>query len=204
MNWPNRADQLRLLMPLLRGRSPVLDLGCGDGILLSLLKEAGETGTGVDLDPAAVDAGRARGFDITRSDVLDFMGGAGAGMYGAVVASHVLEHLPPSRVPGILADCARILRPGGLLVLLTPNPRNIGVITRTFWGDLGHVRPYSLDLVVRLVGEAGLSVVSAGDDPYTRQPGFRRALNLLRRLIVGDYWPGADLKVVAEKTSPSR
>ena len=177
----------------------MLDLGCGDGPLLSLLQEAGETGTGVDLDSVAVDAGRARGFDVTRSDVLDFLTGSAGGLYGAVVASHVLEHLPPPRVPGMLTDCARVLKPGGVLVLLTPNPRNIGVITQTFWGDLAHVRPYSLDLVVRLVRDAGLEVSQAGDDPYTRQPGFRRALNIMRRFIVGDYWPGADLMVVAEK-----
>jgi len=201
MAWPDREDQLRRLLPLLTGTGgSVLDLGCGDGVLLGLLKDAGEKGEGVEKDSGKVKAGRARGLDIRQGDVLGFIKRAGAGRYGAVVASHILEHLPPARVPEAFSGCARALKPGGRLLVLTPNPRNIGVMTQTFWGDLEHVRPYALSLLVRLAEQAGLRIVRAGDDPYTRQRGLvHRPLNFLRRLLVGDYWPGSDLLLIAEK-----
>ena len=198
--WPNREAQLRRLLPVFRGLSPVLDLGCGDGVALDLLKGAGERGEGVERDHGLVEAGRRRGFTMHEGDVLAFLDGAAPDAWGAVVASHILEHLPADRVTGFFASVARTLRPGGRLVLLTPNPRNIGVITRTFWGDLEHVRPYAIDLLVRLAGEAGLGIVSAGDDPYTRQPGIvHRPVTFLRRWLVGNYWPGADNLLIAEK-----
>ncbi len=200
MPWPNREDQLRRLLPRLKGTSPVLDLGCGEGLLLDLLKETGERGEGVERQGRYAKAGRARGLTIHRADVLAFLKRALPSRYGAVVASHILEHLPPPRVPEMLAACSRVLRPGGTLLILTPNPRNIGVITQTFWGDLEHTRPYALHLLTRLVEQAGLRIVEAGDDPYTRQPGWlHRPLNWLRRLLVGNYWPGADLLLLAEK-----
>ena len=200
MAWPNRHDQLRRVIPVLRGQAPILDLGCGDGVLLDLLKGVGERGEGVERNESLARSVRARGHTVHEADVLAYVRGGKPGRYGAVVAAHIVEHLPPPQLPEFLSGCARSLRGGGKLLILTPNPRNIGVITQTFWGDLEHRRPYSLDLMVRLVGEAGLNVLEAGEDPYTRQPGLlRRPLNLLRRLLVGNYWGGADLLVFAEK-----
>lgn len=198
--WPDRQAQLHRLLPHFKGTSPVLDVGCGEGIFLDLLAAVGERGEGIDRDAVLVAAGRGKGRTIREADVATFMAGVQPGTWGAILASHILEHLPREAVRGFFGACAKGLRPGGKLVLLTPNPRNIGVITQTFWGDLEHVRPYSAELLARLAGEAGLAVVRAADDPYTRQPGIvHRPLTWVRRFVVGDYWPGADLLLIAEK-----
>jgi len=168
--------------------------------MLGLLKEAGEMAEGVERDHRLASAARQAGFKVHGADVTDFMRQVTPGHYGAVIASHVVEHVDPEKVPRLFSDASRALKPGGTFVVLTPNPRNIGVITRTFWGDLEHRRPYSVDLLGKLAAEAGFRVVSLGDDPYTRQPGvLHRPLNLLRRVLVGDYWQGADLLLVAGK-----
>lgn len=198
--WPDRAEQFKRLLRHFRGASPVLDLGCGPGVLLGQLKSIGVRGEGVEYLPQVAREAARRGFRVHRKEVLSFLRGAKRSAYGGIMASHIIEHLPPSRVPEFLRNCARALRPGGILVILAPNPRNIGVITQTFWGDLEHTRPYALHLLVRLVAGAGFEILSAGDDPYTRQPGFlHRPLNFVRRLIVGDYWQGSDLLVVARR-----
>ncbi len=198
--WPDRKAQLQRLLPCFKGASPVLDLGCGEGIFLDLLAGAGEHGEGVERDALLARNGRTRGHTIHEADVVAFMENVEAGAWGGILASHIVEHVPASSVRGLFAGCAKALRPGGRLVLVTPNPRNIGVITQTFWGDLDHVRPYAAGLLEKLAGEAGLAVERCADDPYTRQPGMvRRPLTWARRILVGDFWPGADLLLIAEK-----
>lgn len=200
MAWPSRAEQLRRLLPWFAGRAPVLDLGSGPGLLSGLLRGAGVGCVGVEYDPALVKMGRAAGHAMIRSDVGAYLTRAPAGRYGAICMSHIIEHLPPREVPAVLRRCARTLRRGGRLLILTPNPRNIGVITRTFWGDLEHTRPYAQHLLVRLVEEAGFVIERAEPDPYTVQRGvFYTPLRWVRRLLVGDYWPGADLLVIARR-----
>ena len=200
MAWPDRSDQFRRLLRHFTGTSPVLDLGCGEGAILGILRKAGIRGEGVERSEACLKAARKAGFRVHKADVTSFIRRARPGSFGAVVASHIVEHLPPAAVPRFLSDCARVLRPGGTLLILTPNPRNIGVITRAFWGNLEHQRPYALELLRRLVESAGLKVLVARDDPYTRQHGIvHTPLRLFRRLLVGDYWPGADLLVIARK-----
>ena len=198
--WPNRRAQLTRLLGHFAGRSPVLDLGSGPGLLLTLLRDRNEHGEGVEYLRGPAAAARAAGHRIHRADVLAFLRRAPKGKYGAVCMSHIIEHLPPREVLGALRRVCHTLKPGGRLVILTPNPRNIGVMTRTFWGDIEHTRPYVVHLLVGLLGDAGFSIVRAGDDPYTRQPGWlHRPLTWMRRLIVGDFWQGADLLVIADK-----
>lgn len=201
MAWPSRKDQLTRLLPWFKGHGPVLDLGSGPGLLSGLLRGIGVPSVGVEYDPALVTAGRKAGHAMIRSDVIAYVRRAPAGRYGAVCMSHIIEHLPPRDVPAVLRGIARTLRRGGRLVILTPNPRNIGVITRTFWGDLEHTRPYALHLLTRLVEEAGFTVEVGEPDPYTVQRGLLYTpLRWMRRLLVGDYWPGADLLVIARRT----
>jgi len=203
--WPSREAQLTRLLPHFKGRSPVLDLGSGPGLLLRLLREHGEHGEGVEYLPGPAAAARKAGHRVHRADVLAYLSRAPRGRFGAVCMSHIIEHLPPRRVLEALKKVRRTLKPGGRLVILTPNPRNIGVMTRTFWGDIEHTRPYAVHLLVGLLRDAGFTIVAAGDDPYTRQPGWlHRPLTWVRRLIVGDFWQGADLLVVADRGPDTR
>jgi len=103
-------------------RRSVLDVGCGDGRLIARLRELGWQVEGVETDPAAVQAAAANGIH-ARLGYLESQSFSDK-TFDAVVMSHVVEHLhDPARV---LRECLRVLRPGGWLVMLTPNVESAG------------------------------------------------------------------------------
>lgn len=120
---------------------PVLDLGCGRGELLLMLREAGVEATGIEGDPAVATAARRRGLDVVEGDVLEILGQLPDASRGAVTAIHLFEHLDSARLLGVLAQIRRVLRPGGLLIAECPNPHSLRVGAALYWIDPTHRRP---------------------------------------------------------------
>jgi SAM-dependent methyltransferase len=150
--------------------SRVLDIGCGRGEFLEVLQDHGAKGLGVDADPSMVAYCRERGLDAVESDGLAFAE-AHRSEFDGVFASHLVEHLAPEPLDQLIRASAGALRPGGRLVLVTPDPRNLGWHLGHFWHDLQHVRFYSPEIISWLVHRAGLEDVEAGgNDAFTLGP----------------------------------
>jgi len=142
-------------LPDLQSSPPVLDLGCGRGELLLLLREAGVEATGVEGDSALAGAARRRGLGIIEGDVLDVLRGLENDAWGAVTAIHLFEHLATSVLAAVLAEIRRVLRPGGVLIVECPNPHSLRVGGALFWQDPTHLRPLlpeTLELFLRAAG----------------------------------------------------
>src|SRR6188472_231332 len=105
-----------------RGAAPVLDVGCGRGEFLGLLREAGIEARGVDADADMVAFARGAGLDVVQADAVAYLEGLDDGSLGGVFAAQLVEHLPPAALLRLLQLAARKLRPGGLLVAETINP----------------------------------------------------------------------------------
>jgi O-antigen chain-terminating methyltransferase len=119
----------------------VLDLGCGRGELLLLLRDAGVDASGIEGDAAVAQAARRRGLDVAEGDVLAALGSVPDESRGAVTAIHLFEHLEPQHVLAVLAEIRRVLRPGGLVIAEFPNPHTLRVGGALFWVDPTHRRP---------------------------------------------------------------
>lgn len=120
---------------------PVLDLGCGRGEWLALLARQGLHARGVDCNGAMLAQARERGLEVIEDDLIAFLRTADADSYGAVTAFQVVEHLDQDTLLELFRQAARVLRPGGILLLETPNPENLQVAAYSFWLDPTHVRP---------------------------------------------------------------
>ena len=142
-------------LPDLRSQGPVLDLGCGRGELLLLLREAGIEATGVEADPALVGAARRRGLEIVEGDVLEVLKGQESESRGAVTAVHLFEHLTSAVLIAALAEIRRVLRPGGLLIVECPNPHSLRVGASLFWQDPTHQRPLLPETLELMLSAAG-------------------------------------------------
>ena len=133
-------ELLEPYVELLRGHAPVLDLGCGRGELLELLRDAGIEARGVDSDPGMVERCRAKGLAVEQADAIEHLEQQAPGSLGAVTAMHVIEHLPFAALERLLEAARRALVPGGLLVAETVNPHSIQAF-KTFWVDPTHRAP---------------------------------------------------------------
>jgi O-antigen chain-terminating methyltransferase len=152
--------------------SRVLDVGCGRGEFLELLAERDIDGCGIDSDADMVETVRKKGLQAVVADALPYLRDH-EGEFDGVFASHLIEHLPAEQVRDLVHGAAGALRPGGRLLLVTPNPHNLQMHLRDFWIDLQHVRFYSQDGVRWLLHEAGLRDIEVGENPrYWAGPRF--------------------------------
>ena len=133
-------ERLRKLQPVLPGK-PLVDIGCGRGEWLELLSEAGIEAYGVDSNPHTVDACARRGLNARHADAFAHLATLPDEMLGAITIFHVIEHLPTNLLLRLLDEARRTLRPGGVLMLETPNPENLKVGACTFYYDPTHLRP---------------------------------------------------------------
>lgn len=146
--------------PLAEGL-PLLDLGCGRGEWLALLREEGIVARGVDLNAANIQAGREQGLEVRYQDALAALDESADASLGMISAFHLVEHLDHDQLRRLLHEAHRALAPGGRLLLETPNPQNLIVGSCNFYLDPTHVRPLPPDFLVFLAEFAGFEGVEA-------------------------------------------
>ena len=143
----------------LAGPGGVVDLGCGRGEWLALLRAAGVAARGVDSNPAFVAAGRARGLDMELGDALGYLEALPPDSIDMVTAFHVIEHLATEDLLALLEAARGALRPGGCLLLETPNPTNLVMAACDFYNDPTHRSPLPPALTEYLVSTQGFGDV---------------------------------------------
>jgi SAM-dependent methyltransferase len=184
-----------------RGHSPVLDIGCGRGVFLDLLRSAGIDAFGIDHSSEAVQSSARNGFQIQRADCLEFLSETKK-IFGGIFCSHVIEHLEYRRATELISLCRQTLRQGGKLVIVTPNPMDLSVMGEIFWLDPTHVRPYPAPLLCRMLDSAGFKIEST----ETFHSGWRciGRRNLpafyFKRLLLGKHFGCENTAVTAIAT----
>jgi len=156
------ASRLADYVELFRERAPVVDLGCGRGEFLELLKKQGVPAHGVESNALQARSCRERGLDVVDGDLVAFLKLQAEGSLGGVFAAQVAEHLPPTVLQELLRESHRALRVDGLLVLETVNPRSVTGLLEVFNRDLTHEKPLHPETLRFLATAAGFSDVRIG------------------------------------------
>ena len=141
----------------------VLDLACGPGFFLELLREAGIDAVGVDRNEYLVEKVRLKQLQAVHSDVFHYLEMLEEGVDG-IFCSHFVEHLPFDRVVRLVELITMRLHPGGVLVLVLPNPGSIRLHLFGFWRDPEHVRFYTGNLIASVCRHYGLSVEHSNEE----------------------------------------
>lgn len=144
---------------------PVLELACGRGEFLGLLRDAGLTAEGIDSDQGMVEATRADGFTVQDTDALTGLQERADDSVAGVFSAHFAEHLQPDDLEQIIVESARVLAPGGVFIAATPNAACQSVMGHDFWRDPTHIRFYEPRLLAFFCAKAGLQVVETGENP---------------------------------------
>jgi O-antigen chain-terminating methyltransferase len=156
-------------LPRLYPQAAALDLGCGRGEWLELLGESGFDARGVDLDEGMLAACRERGLNARHGDALAALRAQPDASLALVSAFHLVEHLPFDLVQELIAESLRVLRPGGLLIMETPNPENLTVGATSFYLDPSHLHPLPPGLLGFAAEHAGFArqrIVRLQEDPH--------------------------------------
>ncbi|MDQ6801204.1 MAG: class I SAM-dependent methyltransferase [Acidobacteriota bacterium] len=220
-NWQPATDFIyRRLEDALRGnvdvsdyvvrakdQQPVLDIGCGRGELLEACRKAGIEARGFDVNERSVADLQQRGLNVTLAGIPQCFEGIKHGSIGSVVAMHVVEHLPVEHLFALFAQAARVLRPGGLFMIETPNAESIAVSASDFWRDPTHLAPRHPAALTLLAREHGFSIEEAraihplpegntiaiaDDDP----PSLRRTINVINERIFAPQ----DLRLILRRS----
>lgn len=151
------AEAQRFYLPFLEDvPGPILDVGCGRGEFLRLLKSAGIRAKGVESNPVSAAACRAAGLDVEEGDGIAALSAKRGGELGGVVAFQVVEHWPPEEIFRFLQAARRALAPGGVLIAETINADSLSAL-RAFYLDPTHVRPVPAEALRFLAEAAGFA-----------------------------------------------
>lgn len=164
---PHRRIAMEALVLWLPWKSggQLLEVGCGNGERLALLQGLGWKVIGIDTDPAATEIAKNRGLDVRTGTLAS--NSFTAGTFNAVLMSHVIEHVPDPQET--IRECRRLLRPGGMLVMLTPNTVSLG--HRWFGKDWLHLDPprhlhlFNRRNLTKLCADAGYADVGCVTTP---------------------------------------
>jgi SAM-dependent methyltransferase len=142
-------------LPTFDGADDVLDVGCGRGEFLDLLRAHGIRARGIDLNPEMVEVARARGLDVAHADAVRYLDALDDDSLGGLFAAQVVEHLEPGYLLRLLALSFDKLRPGAPLVLETLNPACWVAFFESYIRDITHVRPLHPETLQFLVIASG-------------------------------------------------
>src|SRR5687768_14734185 len=181
-------DRQRRYLNLLGDREPVLDIGCGRGEFLDLLRERGLEYAGVDPDPDMVGRCRAKGHErVEVADANSYLEKCEDDSIGAIFCAQVVEHMPYEELLRFYGLGLRKLEPGGLFILETVNPHSVPAL-KTFWVDPTHQHPLFPEVAL------ALCEISGFESAYVFHPNGKGQVEV-DRYETGEY------AVVAKKAA---
>jgi 2-polyprenyl-3-methyl-5-hydroxy-6-metoxy-1,4-benzoquinol methylase len=145
----------RAYVEYFQGQNDILDIGCGRGEFLELLREAGIKVKGVDLDLDMVLYCREKGLNVIQEDGFAYLDSLPDEALGGVFAAQVIEHLESKQIIELVKLCQRKLRPGGILILETLNPKCLMIFAESFYMDFSHIKPIHPEAMKFLLESTG-------------------------------------------------
>jgi O-antigen chain-terminating methyltransferase len=134
---------------------PIVDLGCGRGEWLELVKGEGFTALGVDSNSSMIAECFDQGLDVVEQDALEFLQSRDSHSVGVLSGFHIIEHLPNDVLVAVLDEALRVLVPGGFVMFETPNPENLVVGACNFHYDPTHLKPLPPQMMRFIVENRG-------------------------------------------------
>lgn len=162
-NLDDIRKKLSQYIPVLEGfkikNKKAVDIGCGRGEWLNLLRENGFQPVGVDMNPVMVEVCQKQGLEAVVCNALDYLKNQLDKNVGLITGFHIIEHMPFECLFEIVKESRRVLENGGMVIFETPNPENVMVGSNTFYDDFSHKNPLTPNAIKFLFEYHGFSEV---------------------------------------------
>jgi len=175
-----------------------IDLGCGRGEWLGVLAGQGFNAVGVDLDDGMLEQCRIEGYAVENIDAVAKLKSLADGSQVLVSGFHIAEHVPFAVLQELVGQALRVLKPGGLLILETPNAENLMVGTNSFYLDPSHEKPIPnllLSFLAEYEGFGRSKLLRLQELSPLPAPDDMRLVNVLSGV-------SPDYAVIAQKDAP--
>jgi SAM-dependent methyltransferase len=181
-----------------RREAPVLDVGCGRGEWLELLKEHKLEASGVDINSAMLAQCRERKLEVAHADAIAHLRTLPDRSLGAVTGFHIIEHLELEVLMDLVAETIRVLVPGGVAIFESPNCKNLVVGATNFNVDPTHrnpVFPETAQFMLSIHGFEKVELKYLAPVEAVRFEGKDRQATVLNELLYGPQ----DFAVIGNK-----
>ncbi|HKW96286.1 MAG TPA: class I SAM-dependent methyltransferase [Bryobacteraceae bacterium] len=187
----------KFYLPYFAGLKEVLDIGCGRGEFLELMREAGVGARGIDLSQESVAQCRQKGLQAEVADLFVYLDGLADASLDGIFSAQVVEHLPPERIPEMIRLASQKLARGGLMAIETPNPECLAIFATHFYLDPTHTRPIPHALLAFYLEECGIGRIEV----QYRSPAVESmpALAGLPEDFQNAFFGGLDYAVIGRK-----
>ena len=143
-------------LPYFTGRRNVLDIGCGRGEFLEMMRAANIPARGIDLSQESVALCRHKGLQAEVADLFAYLTEQPEGSFDGIFCAQVVEHLPPERLPEMIRVAASRLARDGVIAIETPDPECLAIFATHFYLDPTHTRPVPHPLLIFYLEEFGV------------------------------------------------
>ncbi len=172
-----------------------IDIGCGRGYFPAVLKQLGWDASGIEISPDASQYARSKlGLDVFTGTVEDYASSPQAKQFPLVTGIDVIEHVPAP--DGFIAAAARLVAPGGRLIIDTPNAAAHNIAAKGIsWKGFNpfHVYLFSIDMLATMLGRHGMTIERSFSYGNARTPRGLRDRTIAGLKRVGMLWPVASV-----------
>jgi O-antigen chain-terminating methyltransferase len=182
------------------GKHNVLDIGCGRGEFLQILKENNIEAKGIDINNDMLLLCREKNLIVENIDALTYLNSLEDNSLGGIMLTQVIEHMEPNYLIQLISLAYKKLKPEAYFIAETINPQSLIVFTEAYFMDLSHIRmihPYTIKFLLENEGfkDSSIKYLSkVGDDlriPEVNElpTEFNKAINKLNDVVYGyrDY-----------------
>jgi SAM-dependent methyltransferase len=175
----------------------VLDIGCGRGEFLEVMREAGVPARGIDSSLESIALCREKGLAAEAADLFEYLRGLNEGELDGIFCAQVVEHLPPELLPEMIRLAASRLDRHGVIVIETPNPECLAIFATYFYLDPTHYRPVPDKLLTFYLSEFGVGDLQVRrlEQAVDTMPSLAELPNAFREAFFG----GLDYAIIGKK-----